>query len=107
MADCEGDDSEPLIRRRKAPEPPSTRIQAFFHNVWEKMKPTLKAINQFLTVPMWAALISIFIAMIPPLQAFLGRMEPFEKAIKGAGQCSSEMKSCSFEAKLTAQSPSP
>ena len=40
---------------------------------------------------MWAALISIFIAMIPPLQSFLGRLDPVEKAIKGAGQCSSKL----------------
>jgi hypothetical protein len=58
--------------------------------VWEKVKPTLKAINAFLTVPMWAALISIFIAMIQPLQEGLSKVEPFVKAVKGAGQCSSE-----------------
>ncbi|KAK1926685.1 auxin efflux carrier [Papiliotrema laurentii] len=79
---------QPLLHRGRAPEPPHTRLQAFLANAWEKAQPTLQAINQFMTVPMWAALISIFIAMIPPLQAFLGKLEPFEKAIKGAGQCS-------------------
>jgi len=49
----------------------------------------LKSVNAFLTVPMYAALISIFIAMIPPLQAKLSKVEPLTKAIKSAGQCSS------------------
>ncbi len=82
-------DGQPLLHRGKAPEPPRNRFQAFFAHQFEKAKPTLQAINQFMTVPMWAALVSIFIAMIPPLQKFLGRLEPLEKAIKGAGQCSS------------------
>jgi hypothetical protein len=38
---------------------------------------------------MYAALLSIFIAMIPPLQAFMARLKPLQQAIKGAGQCSS------------------
>jgi hypothetical protein len=83
-------ENDPILRRRKAQDPPASRFQAMTHNLWEKAKPTLQAINQFMTVPMWAALISIFIAMIPPLQAFLNRMEPVKKAIKGAGQCSSQ-----------------
>jgi len=78
------------MRRRKADEPPTTPFQAYIRSVWEKTKPTLQAINAFLTVPMWAALISIFIAMIQPLQEALSKAEPFVKAVKGAGQCSSE-----------------
>lgn len=56
--------------------------------VW--LAATAKSINAFMTVPMYAALLSIFIAVIPPLQAFLNKLEPFERAIKGAGACSSE-----------------
>ena len=49
----------------------------------------LKHVNAFMTIPMYSALLSIFIALIPPLQAFIGRIKPFEQAIRGAGACSS------------------
>ena len=42
-----------------------------------------------MTVPMYSALLSIFIAIIPPLQAFIGRIKPLEQAIRVAGACSS------------------
>lgn len=43
-----------------------------------------------MTVPMYAALLSIFIAMIQPLQREMAKFKPLEQAIKGAGQCSSK-----------------
>lgn len=47
-----------------------------------------------MTVPMYAALLSIFIAMIPPLQRAMATLKPVEQAIRSAGACSSEL---SFE----------
>lgn len=43
-----------------------------------------------MTVPMYAALLSIFIAMVQPLQREMAKFKPLEQAIKGAGQCSSK-----------------
>lgn len=54
------------------------------------LKSTLASINAFMTVPMYAALLSIFIAMIPPLQAWMAKIKPVEQAIRSAGACSSE-----------------
>lgn len=50
----------------------------------------LKSINAFMTVPMYAALLSIFIALVPPLQRTLNELDPLERAIKSAGSCSSK-----------------
>ncbi|WWC59132.1 uncharacterized protein I303_101680 [Kwoniella dejecticola CBS 10117] len=74
--------------RRRQPEPPRSVFQSFLYKARHRSKNTLKAINDFMTVPMYAALLSIFIAMIPPLQAQMARIKPLEQAIKGAGQCS-------------------
>nr|XP_019047525.1 endoplasmic reticulum protein [Kwoniella bestiolae CBS 10118]OCF26455.1 endoplasmic reticulum protein [Kwoniella bestiolae CBS 10118] len=77
----------PSLRRRPL-EPPRSPFQSFLFKVKNRTKTSLKAINDFMTVPMYAALLSIFIAMIPPLQAQMTRLKPLEQAIKGAGQCS-------------------
>ncbi len=42
-----------------------------------------------MTVPMYASIASVVIALIPPLQSVLGRTKPLVQAIKSAGQCSS------------------
>ena len=55
-----------------------------------KAKVIGKSVNAFMTVPMYAALLSIFIAMIPPLQRLITKIKPFEQAVRSAGQCSSE-----------------
>ncbi|WVQ68916.1 uncharacterized protein L199_007125 [Kwoniella botswanensis] len=77
----------PSLRRRPL-EPPRSPFQSLMLKVKNRSKSSLKAINDFMTVPMYAALLSIFIAMIPPLQAQMARIKPLEQAIKGAGQCS-------------------
>ena len=56
-----------------------------------RVRAALKAVHAFMTVPMYAALLSIFVAMIPPLQEWISRIKPFREAVKGAGQCSSEL----------------
>ncbi|WWC87148.1 uncharacterized protein L201_002034 [Kwoniella dendrophila CBS 6074] len=74
--------------RRRPLEPPRSPFQSFISKIKNRSKKVLKAINDFMTVPMYAALLSIFIAMIPPLQSQMARIKPLEQAIKGAGQCS-------------------
>ncbi|WVF70146.1 hypothetical protein IAT40_004934 [Kwoniella sp. CBS 6097] len=78
----------PTSLRRRAREPPTNKFNAFLRQVQTKASAVWKSVNAFMTVPMYAALLSIFIAMIPPLQAQMARIKPLEQAIKGAGQCS-------------------
>ncbi|WVR04361.1 hypothetical protein IAU60_001362 [Kwoniella sp. DSM 27419] len=61
---------------------------AFTRKMQAKAGKIWKSVNAFMTVPMYAALLSIFIAMIQPLQKFMAGLKPLEQAIKGAGQCS-------------------
>ncbi|KAM0750887.1 auxin efflux carrier [Meredithblackwellia eburnea MCA 4105] len=47
-----------------------------------------KRIGEFMTVPLWAAILSLIVACIPPLQHYLNEAEPLKAAIKNAGNCS-------------------
>ncbi|WVQ97745.1 hypothetical protein IAU59_004859 [Kwoniella sp. CBS 9459] len=78
----------PTSLRRRAREPPTSKFNAFLRQVQTKASAVWNSVNAFMTVPMYAALLSIFIAMIPPLQGQMARLKPLEQAIKGAGQCS-------------------
>ncbi|ORY25349.1 membrane transport protein-domain-containing protein [Naematelia encephala] len=82
-----GTEASPSLRRR-ATRPPGTRAGAILETVRTRTKAILKSINAFMTVPMYAALLSIFIALIPPLQAKISQLKPFEQAVRSAGQCS-------------------
>jgi hypothetical protein len=89
VAASQGDRSLPFNRRRQHSAPSHTRLGAFLRRAKHKTRSILAKINDFLTVPMYSALLSIFIAMIPPLQAELNKARPLTEAIKSAGQCSS------------------
>jgi auxin efflux carrier family protein len=47
-----------------------------------------KTFSGFMTVPLWAALISLLVACIPPVQAFLDDFPPVKDAITACGNCS-------------------
>ncbi len=50
------------------------------------MKKSLHTINEFMTVPLWAAAGSLFVALIPPLQHTLDEhVQPFKGALTAAG----------------------
>lgn len=83
-----------LRLRRDQPSPPSTRLRSFWRRFTAKSKTVLRAVNSFMTVPMYAALLSIFIALIPPLQSEISKIKPFEQAVRSAGQCSSQFIPC-------------
>ena len=51
------------------------------------VKPLL-AINAFMTAPLWAAFLSLFVALIRPLQQLIGSLEPVVGALETAGGCS-------------------
>jgi predicted permease len=57
--------------------------------VWEKMKARIHKVNEFLTPPMWAALASLVVACIPPMQHVLeAHLSPVRGALTSAGNCS-------------------
>lgn len=85
-ADEWGGPEMPLLNRRLSPSAPLARralrrARVIVVEAWWKF-------YSFMTVPTWAALISIFIALIPPLQAAVSGIRPFVAAVKSAGQCS-------------------
>ncbi|KAJ9107705.1 hypothetical protein QFC21_001165 [Naganishia friedmannii] len=80
--------SLPFTRNRQFPTPPSTRLRSFLRRARHRLHKVAGKVNQFMTVPMWSACLSVFVAMIPPLQAQLVRAKPLTQAITSAGQCS-------------------
>ena len=46
--------------------------------VWRPIRRTGRRIGEFMTVPLWAALLSLFVACVPPLQAGLNELEPLK-----------------------------
>ncbi|TXT13478.1 hypothetical protein VHUM_00845 [Vanrija humicola] len=78
----------PSLRRRRSPTTIRTPLQVFRDRVRISIISSWATFNSFMTVPMWSALISIGIALIPPFQAWLSGIKPFVQAVKSAGQCS-------------------
>ena len=87
--DTQGDRNLPYTRRRQTSAPSHTRLGSFWRRTKHHARTFLRKLNEFLTVPMYSALLSIFIALIPPLQRLLNEAKPLTQAIKSAGQCSS------------------
>ncbi|GAA5840345.1 hypothetical protein JCM3766R1_001463 [Sporobolomyces carnicolor] len=56
--------------------------------VWRPVKKFGKGVSDFMTVPLWAALLSIVVACIPPLQHTLDQIEPLKASLRSAGACS-------------------
>lgn len=48
----------------------------------------LRAVASFMTMPLYSALISLIVAMIPPLQKLVGSIKPLVGALETAGACS-------------------
>ncbi|KAL1408447.1 hypothetical protein Q8F55_005259 [Vanrija albida] len=78
----------PSLRRRRSPTTVGTPWQVFRDRIKSSIVSGWNTFNSFMTVPMWSALISIGIALIPSFQAWLGGIKPFVQAVKSAGQCS-------------------
>ncbi|SJX63323.1 uncharacterized protein SRS1_14143 [Sporisorium reilianum f. sp. reilianum] len=62
-----------------------TTTHKWFHNF--VLRP-LSAIGSFMTAPLYAAVISLIVAVIPPLQKFIDSLEPVVGALETAGACS-------------------
>ncbi len=63
----------------------STNVRKVFHNLI--LRPS-SAIAGFMTAPLYAAVISLVVAVIPPLQKFVDSLEPVVGALETAGACS-------------------
>lgn len=88
--DKQGNNTPLSLRRRKSGSDTTSRIKVVGKKTKTWLKSALASVNAFMTVPMYAALLSIFIAMIPPLQAAMAKLKPVEQAIRSAGSCSSK-----------------
>lgn len=57
--------------------------------VWERwVLPAIQGFLAFMTVPLWSALISFVVAMLPPLQRVLLACTPIVDTLEQMGQCS-------------------
>ncbi|TDL22730.1 hypothetical protein BD410DRAFT_788025, partial [Rickenella mellea] len=91
-SDSEHDDElpTPLYQRRRAPTTPtSTALHSFFRRTWTRIRHILRTLNEFMTVPLWAALASLIVALTPPLQHILkDHSSAVTGALTAAGNCS-------------------
>lgn len=73
-----------------APTPPtSSRFQSLLRRARRRIVRFLKAINEFMTIPMYAAAASLIVACVPPMQHALDQhMQPVKGALLNAGSCS-------------------
>ncbi|KAJ7510486.1 membrane transport protein-domain-containing protein [Mycena galericulata] len=80
-SDSESDpEVEPLSRDTE--RAPLRRLRRRVYRAWV-------ALNEFMTVPLWAALASLIVACVRPLQhALEDHMEPIKGALASAGDCS-------------------
>jgi auxin efflux carrier family protein len=62
---------------------------AFFRQARRRLRRGWVALNDFMTMPLWATLASLLVACVRPLQNILdNHMEPVKGALAAAGNCS-------------------
>ncbi|KAG2156926.1 membrane transport protein-domain-containing protein [Suillus bovinus] len=64
------------------------RLDTGLRHIWKRTKSAWRSINAFMTMPLWASLLSLVVACTPPLQSALEHMEPVKGALSAAGNCS-------------------
>ncbi|GJE85291.1 hypothetical protein PsYK624_013700 [Phanerochaete sordida] len=85
----DGDDVLEFPGRRQVTEPTRTPWQSRRRRAWRRVAKTCKSFHEFMTVPLWAALASLVVACIPPLQHALDEhLQPIKGALNQAGNCS-------------------
>ena len=85
--DDDGDDELP--RARHLTEPTRSRLHSILRRTKRRIVGSAKALNGFMTVPLWAALASFVVACVTPLQEFLKHdVTPVKGALNNAGHCS-------------------
>lgn len=79
----------PTSGRPVTSAPEESSVKQFLRRSRRRAKRVWAEFNDFMTVPLWAALLSIIVACIPPLQHTLDvHMQPVKGAINRAGSCS-------------------
>ena len=88
-SDEEDDDDDELPRARHVTEPTRSRLHSVLRRTKRRIVQSAKALNEFMTVPLWAALASFVVACVTPLQEFLKNdVQPVKGALNSAGSCS-------------------
>ena len=86
--DLDGEDELPPGRRPRT-APTSSRWQSAVRRSKRKVHRTWQTFREFMTAPLWAALASLVVACIQPLQHALDEhLPPVKGAIAAAGNCS-------------------
>ncbi|KAK0550087.1 hypothetical protein OC846_003796 [Tilletia horrida] len=78
------DNASPTAERDDPNDQPAAR-PSLFHRL---IIHPLATINRFMTMPLWAAIMSLVVALIGPLQQFIDSLEPVVGALRTAGGCS-------------------
>ncbi|KAG8682230.1 hypothetical protein FRC09_016933, partial [Ceratobasidium sp. 395] len=80
--------TRPLLPRAST-APTSSRFQSFLRRARRRIVRFLKAVNEFMTIPMYAAVASLIVACVQPMQhALENHMQPVKGALMNAGACS-------------------
>ena len=84
-------DDEPLEfpGRRHTTEPTSSRFQSRLRRIRRRIRKAAHTLNEFMTVPLWAALASLLVACVPQLQHILEvHAQPIKRTLNTAGNVS-------------------
>ena len=61
--------------------PRATRFKRFLSRAWKRVKRIGRMVGEFMTVPLWAAVLSLAVACIPPVQHTLNKAEPLKACV--------------------------
>jgi len=87
--DEDGDDGGELPMGRSIPEPTSSLWQSRMRRTRNRIRIAWATLYDFMTVPLWAALASLMVACIRPVQHILEvHIQPVKGALNAAGNCS-------------------
>ncbi|KAJ7600597.1 auxin efflux carrier [Mycena floridula] len=87
LEDMENNDSSLPTTSSFPPQPSATHV--FLRNSRQRISKSWSAFCEFMTVPLWAALASIVVACIGPIQHALDvHLQPIKGALASAGSCS-------------------
>ncbi|KAI0683874.1 membrane transport protein-domain-containing protein [Cytidiella melzeri] len=87
--DDEDDDVIEFPARRRVTEPTTSAWQSRRRRFWRRIVKMSRGVNEFMTVPLWAALLSLIVACVAPLQhALENHIKPVKGALTQAGNCS-------------------
>lgn len=87
--DSDNDEWGTLPNGQPVAPPTSSRLHSLLRRCKNKIKRTWKKLYEFMTVPMWAAIASLVVACVKPMQhALENHMQPVKGSLVAAGNCS-------------------